>query len=141
MKAFISGDGYSKKWKTHFPDLEKRIITHNLVDPKFNNLVSNCSKIYPIDLVPSLFHGIHIRIMDCIGSGVMPLVEYSRDLDLVFKGACLPTLKNYSEAESTAKCYLNNDSKRETVVNNLREFVKINYAPKDVIGAILEKIS
>lgn len=141
MKAFISGDGYYNKWKAHFPDLDKRIIPHNLNDPHFNNLVCNCSKIYPIDLVPSLFHGIHIRIMDCIGSGILPLVEYSRDLDLVFKDASIPTLKNYKDAENTARCYLNNDSKREAVVNDLREYVKINYAPKDIIGAILEKVS
>lgn len=141
MKAFISGDGYHRKWKAYFPDVDQRIIPHTLFDPNFNNLVCNCSKIYPIDLVPSLFHGIHIRIMDCIGSGIMPLVEYSEDLDLVFKDAYIPTLKNYDEAEKKAKLYLMNDSKRENIINELREYVKASYASKDIIKTILEDVS
>jgi hypothetical protein len=140
LKAYISGDGYSNKWIKHFPELNEKIIPYESFNPGFNNLLCNCGKIYPIDLVPSLFNGIHIRIMDCIGSGIMPLVEYSADLDIVFKDAHMPSLKNYTEAEKTTRCYLNNDSKREAIVNDLREYVKIKYAPEDIIGGILQKL-
>lgn len=140
MKAYISGDGYNNKWAKYFPDLKDKIIPYESFNPGFNNLLCNCGKIYPIDLVPSLFNGIHIRIMDCIGSGIMPLVEYSQDLDLVFKDTYIPSLKNYNDAEKTARCYLNNDSKREAIINDLREYVKVKYAPKDIIGSILKKV-
>jgi DUF based on E. rectale Gene description (DUF3880) len=141
MKAYISGSGYSNKWKKYFPELDEKIIPYESFNPKFNNLLSNCGKIYPVDLVPSLFNGIHIRIMDCIGSGIMPMVEYSSDLDLVFNDTPIPFIKNYHEAESTARIYLNNDSKREAVINNLRDFVKVKYAPKKIVGGILEKLN
>jgi hypothetical protein len=140
MKAYISGEGYKNKWANYFPELDEKIIPYESFDPKFNNLVCNCSKIYPIDLVPSLFNGIHIRIMDCIGSGIMPLVEYSQDLDLVFNDTPVPFIKNYNDAENTARHYLNNDSKRESIVFNLRKFVQEKYAPQNIIGDILKKI-
>lgn len=140
MKAYISGDGYFSKWKAYFPELEKRIVPIKYVDQPTTNLICNCGKIYPIDLVPSFFQGIHIRIMDSIGSGVMPLVEHSDNIDMVFDKAELPCLKNYEEAEKLAKYYLQNDSRRERIVANLRDFVADRYEPKNVIRGMLEDV-
>ena len=70
----------------------------------------------------------------------MPLVEYSEDLDLVFDDIVLPSLKKYEDAEDLAKYYLANDSRRERIVGNLREYADSKYAPKKIIKEILEQI-
>lgn len=140
LKAYISGDGFFSKWKGYFPGLESKITPIKYFDQNITNLVCNCGKIYPIDLVPSFFHGIHIRIMDSIGSGVMPLVEYSNDIDFVFNDIELPCLKNYDEAENLAKYYLENDSRRERVVENLRDYVSRKYEPRKIVKEILEDV-
>jgi len=140
MRAYITGSAYQQKWKKYFPELEAKIIPYQSFDTQFNNLVCNCSKVYPVDLVPSLFNGIHIRIMDCIGSGIMPLVEYSCDLERVFDEFPLPAIRNYHEAEKIAIHYISKDQERERLVDNLRGFVKTKYNPGKVIGAILQKI-
>ncbi|MBI1781997.1 MAG: glycosyltransferase [Sphingobacteriales bacterium] len=139
LKAYISGDSYNSKWKKYFPELEAKIVPYDSFNPGFNNLLSNCSKIYPVDLVPSLFNGVHIRIMDCIGSGIMPLIDYSTDLDIVFKDHALPYIKNYNEAERIARHYIKNDTERETLMKGVRQMVKEKYMPQTVIKGILEK--
>lgn len=141
MKAYITGDGYQTKWRTFFPNLEKRIIPYNDFNQSFNNLLNNCAKVYPIDLVPSLFNGIHIRIMDCIGSGILPLPEYSSDLDLVFSKVLLPSVRHYADAEKTALHYIERDQERENIVKELREFVHDQFSPKMVINRILTAIN
>lgn len=139
--AYITGNAYTQKWKNWFPELEKNIIPHQINDPVFNNLVCNCSKLYPVDLVPSLFNGIHIRIMDCIGSGILPVIEYSADLDLVFRGIEVPVLRNYNNAEPLVKKYLQNDVARINVVKALREYVIDRYEPGKVLRKIVEDIT
>ena len=140
LKAYISGDGYEKIWAESFPDLEKRIIKHNIIDQNFNNIVYNACKIAPIELVPSLFHGIHIRVFDVLGSRAFPLCEYSKDLDTLFLGLNIPFITNYAEANELARYLLSNDNYRQSLTEQMVERVESIHRPKLVIGRMLKKI-
>jgi len=136
LKAYISGDGYANKWSKLFPELKDKIIKHDVVD----NIVYNCSKIAPIELVPSLFNGIHIRVLDVLGSGIFPLCEYSKDLETLFQGLDVPLIKHYSEAEGLTKVLLNDDKYRLMLIKQMRTRVEDTHNPKIVISRMLNKV-
>jgi spore maturation protein CgeB len=138
LKAFMNKDVYNTKWAAFFPGLKSKIIPHNRYDQVFNNIVYNCSKICPVDLVPSLFHGVHIRVFDSLGSGIFPLCEYSPDLIKVFEGIDFPYINNYEDAETIAESLLNADLKRKDLIQKMRTHVMQNYAPKLVIRRMLD---
>lgn len=138
LRAYISGD--MSRWLEFFPEIGSKIIPHDRFDAGFNNLVYNCSKIAPVELVPSLFKGIHVRIFDILGAGILPLCEYSADLDTVFAGMDIPVIKNYPEAQEVARFWLNNDVKRQECVRQMRDRVLANYAPEMVIQRMLDRV-
>jgi len=139
-KIFTHGPSWSK-WLKHFPELEDNIvIRRNRMSDRELNTILNCCKIYPVDANPGLLNGLHIRIFDCIASGILPIVEYRDDLDIVFKGVEIPSIRNYLLAESIAKKYLNDDSLRESTSSILQEFVKSNYSPKITIRNIISHL-
>lgn len=140
LKAYISGDGYTNKWSKLFPELNNKIIKHDVVDNQFNNMVYNCSKIAPIELVPSLFNGIHIRVFDVLGAGIFPLCEYSKDLEILFQGLDVPLIKHYSEAEGLTRALLNDDKYRKMLIKQMRIRVEDMHNPKIVISRMLNKV-
>lgn len=140
LRAYISGDGYDQRWKELFPDLASNIIPHNEFNQKFNNIVYNCSKISPVEQVPSLFNGIHVRIFDILGSGIFPLCEHCVDLDTVFKGLNIPFIRSYYEIPNIVRQLLSNDFIRNEMVQEMRDLVLKNFAPEKVIQRIIERI-
>lgn len=138
LRAYISGS--MDRWLSFFPALEDKIIPHNRFDAGFNNLVYNCSKIAPVELVPSLFKGIHVRVFDILGAGILPLCEYSADLETVFSGIDLPLIKNYAEGTEMARFWLDNESKRLSCVEAMRRRVAGGYAPEMVIRRMTDYI-
>lgn len=140
LKAFISGEGFTSRWAGFFPGLENRVIPHNRFDPAFNNMVFNSSKIAPIDAVPSLFRGIHIRMIEALGAGILPLCEYTSDLDLLFGGIDYPSIKNYGEAREMASWYIRNGKEREEAVRLMRNEIEKRYSPDAVAGRIFDTI-
>ena len=127
-KFFITGNGYKKHWEQFFPNLKDKIIKHDKYDAEFNNIVYNCSKIMPCDLPPALFNGVHIRIFDALGAGILPLCEHSRDLDIIFEGIDYPSIKNYDEIRETAGFYLRNDQIRSDLIKRMRNRILEHYA-------------
>jgi spore maturation protein CgeB len=129
------------RWFEFFPELRKKFI---LLQKPFTfdevNILSNYAKVYPVEANPGLINGLHIRIFDCIGSGVLPLVEYRRDAEIIFKDIEIPVIKNYSEAASIAKKYMGNDKLRETTIEKLRTFVLENYKPEKVLSRVLNHV-
>lgn len=141
LKVFLSGSGYQKRWKSFFPELSKNIVQHNSYDQKFNNLVYNCSKIGPVELVPSLFNGVHVRVMDLLGAGIFPLCEYSSDLDRVFAGLDIPYIRHYDEASSLADYLLNNEEYRLSLIRQMRDRINSTYSPEKVISRMLASLN
>lgn len=138
FRAYISGS--MERWHDLFPGAASKIVPHDRFDAGFNNLVYNCSKIAPVELVPSLFKGIHVRVFDILGSGILPLCEHSADLDTVFEGMDIPTIKKYPQAEEVARFWLNNESKRQACVQAMRQRVLERYTPEMVIQRMLSTI-
>ncbi|TNE54867.1 MAG: hypothetical protein EP344_13965 [Bacteroidetes bacterium] len=139
LRAYISGSGM-ERWYTFFPEVEARIIPHDRFDAGFNNLVYNCSKIAPVEQVPSLFNGIHVRVFDILGAGILPLCEYSTDLTEVFSGIDIPLIKNYPEGVEMARFWLDNEAKRLECVRQMRERVEAQYQPVMVIRRMLDRL-
>lgn len=140
LKAFISGDGYLNRWQELFPDLESHIIPHGRYDHKFNNLVYNCSKIYPVETVPALFNGIHIRVFEALGAEILPICEYTSDLDIVFGDMGIPVIRSYHEAAEIADYYIRNEVMRLEMIRKMRERVHGNYSSKTVVGRALSAL-
>ncbi len=129
------------RWFKFFPAVENKFTL--LVKPlSFEkvNILSNCAKVYPVDANPGLLNGLHLRIFDCIGSGILPLVEYKKDIETVFKDVEIPIIRNYNDAEAVAKKYIEDDELRINTLNKLRSFINENYKPELVIKRILGKV-
>ena len=138
MDIKIYGRGW-ENWFNYFPELEKKYLSLNKpLTFEMVNMLSNCSKIYPVDANPGLLNGIHIRIFDCIGSGILPLVEYRKDLDIVFKDVKIPIINNYNEAADKAKYFLENENERIEIIKSLQKFVYTNFTPIIAAEKIIE---
>ena len=137
LKAYMSGDGYSRRWKENFPELKDSIIAHHSFDSGFNNKIYNCSKICPVDLVPSLFNGVHIRTWDILGAGSFPLCEYSSDLEEIFRGLDVPLIRKYSEAADIAGYLLRNEAERSEMSAAMLARALELHSPEKVIARML----
>ena len=130
-----------KKWFGEFPDLRDHFIENKTrLSDREVNLISNCCKIYPVDANPGLIHGIHARILDCIGSGILPIVEYRTDLDRVFHDVEIPVIRDYREAPELARQYLNDSEKREYTLNRLKAHLDTFYSPEQSMSFLISKI-
>ena len=128
------------RWVNFFPELKNKILAHDRFDSSFNNLVYNCSKIAPVEQVPSLFNGIHVRAIDTLGAGILPLCEYSPDLDKVFSGLDIPMIRDYEEGREMARYWLEHDQEREACVQGMRKRVQENYEPSMVIERMTDYV-
>ncbi len=133
---------YGREWEywfNYFPKLKEKYHPLNdiLTFEEVNRLCNN-SKIYPIDLNPGLINGLHIRIFDAIGSGILPLVEYSKDIDAIFNNVPIPVIKDYREAPELAEYYLKNENERLFLIEKLKNYVDSNYSPELAVNKILD---
>ena len=139
LKAYISGGGM-ERWLKYFPELRDKVLSHDRFDPGFNNLVYNCSKIAPVEQVPSLFNGVHVRVFDALGAGILPLCEYSADLEGVFSGIEIPLIRNYEEGKEMARYWLENEEERKACVYQMRNRAHEQYAPSLVIKRMMKQM-
>ena len=139
LRAYISGKG-AERWVDFFPELQGKVLEHNRFDAGFNNLVYNCSKIAPVEQVPSLFHGIHVRAIDALGAGILPLCEYSKDLACLFDGLEVPMIGDYEEGREMARYWLEHEQERQECVARMRKRIEENYEPTMVVGRMMEYV-
>lgn len=129
------------RWYNDFPELAAKVVRpYKRLTNQEMNLIMNCCKIYPVDANPGLINGVHLRIFECIGSGILPLAEYRRDIETLFGKSGIPIIKNYKNAASLAEHFLKNEAEREQINNELRSLVQREYAPQAALGNLLEKI-
>jgi spore maturation protein CgeB len=140
IRIYMSGNGYDRHWKTFFPGLKEKVIRHDRFDHNFNNLVYNCSRISPVEQVPSLFMGVHIRIFEILGAGCFPLCEYSHDLEQVFAGLDVPFIKDYREAEAIGNYLLSNNDFRAGLVTSMRSVVNERFSGKAVVKRMIDRL-
>lgn len=125
---YFLGPEYWKKWFVHFPELRDKWIckTGHLPDDELN-LMMNCAKIIPVDANPGIINGLHIRVFDTIASGVLPLVEYRKDLDEIFKDTGLDFIKSYNDIPELASNFIKHDFERSVLVEKLQKTVLQKY--------------
>lgn len=130
-----------KRWYKEFPALEKCVChTGTRINAKQHNEILNSAWLYPVDANPGLINGVHIRIIDCINSGVIPITEYRKDVEQVFDGTGLPVIKCYSDAENVASELLRDPALYHKILGNLRDFVFARYSPEITMGELLSWI-
>ncbi|MCU0285006.1 MAG: glycosyltransferase [Acidobacteria bacterium] len=141
MDLNIYGTGHWQRWFTYFPELKQRFRLLSEPMPVGQvNTICNCSKIYPVDANPGLIHGLHVRVFDCIGSGILPMVEYRKDLDRVFKDVTIPRITNYDEAMEKAQYFLDHEAERRETVKQLQDYAGKHFLPEHALKRMLERI-
>lgn len=130
-----------RTWYNEFPKLKNRVVhpEKRLTDSELNTLL-NCCKLYPVDSNIGLINGVHWRIFECIGSGILPLAEYRKDIKEIFGKVGMPIISNYKKASDLAGYYLNNENERRDILNGLQSFLDKNYSPADCIGKVLDEM-
>jgi len=128
-----------RRWYRFFPELEKRVVhpEKRISDEELNTIL-NCCKIYPVDANPGLLNGIHLRVFDCIASGILPLAEYRKDIKDVFGQEGLPLIEDYKKASSMAEYYLKNEDERREIVEKLREKVYEQFSPEKSVQRLFD---
>ncbi len=128
-------------WYHQFPGLQKRVIVQrNWISHEEHNTILNCCKLYPVDANPAVINGLHIRILDCLASGILPLVEHRGDVETVFKEVHLPLIRSYAEAGDLARHFLQNEDLRTSTLEELRAFAQERYTPGKTMRTLLELI-
>jgi hypothetical protein len=137
----IYGSSAWGRWVDIFPSLKDKIVLHSGRLPFDTvNTIMNCGKIYPVDVNPGILNGIHIRVYECINSGILPIVEYTKDLDSVFKGTDLPIIKDYRESKEIGEYYISHEKERKELVDKLRVFVSNHYTPALAAKTMIDRI-
>jgi len=137
----VLGNNKWLRWLDFFPELKSKFeLIHDRISMEKLVIMSKCAKLYPVDASPAILNGVHLRVFDCIAMGVLPLVEYRKDLDTFFKNTNLPIIKNYDEAVSQAKKYISNHNLRESILKELIAFTKEKYSAEISLQRILSKL-
>ena len=137
----VHGSGMWQRWLEFFPELKSKFIlkTSRYSDEHINQLFAG-AKIYPVDANPGLLNGIHLRVFDCIGYGLLPLPEYRKDIESVFINTGLPLIKDYNEAASIAQYYIDNEKERLEIIKNMRNVLRQKFIPEKFVSRILDKL-
>ncbi len=117
-----------KGWFTQFPELKSKFkIKKGYLKDEELNLFMNCTKIVPVDANPGIINGCHIRVFDTIATGKLPLIEYRKDLDDIFKDTGLIFIKNYNEIPELTRYYLEHDTERNSLTEMLHDKILNKY--------------
>lgn len=130
-----------RRWYRYFPDLEAKVLhpKQRISEADLNTML-NCCKIYPVDANPGILNGIHLRVFECIASGILPLPEYRKDIATVFDQTGLPIIRNYKDAAAMAEYYLKHEDERKDIINELRMFTETNFSPAKSVANLLNMI-
>lgn len=130
------------RWFSYFPELEGKVVffQQRISETDLNTML-NCCKIYPVDANPGLINGIHLRIFECIVSGILPIAEYRKDVKNIFGPVGLPIIDNYNKGAEIAEYYLKHEKERFDIIDNLRNFTEKNFSPQIAIGNLLDSIN
>lgn len=131
-----------KEWFVQFPDLRlKWKLKKDYLKDEELNIMMNCTKIIPIDANPGIINGCHIRVFDTIAAGVLPLVEYRKDLDAIFKDTGLPFIKNYDEIPEITHYLIDHNVERNSLIEKLQISVLSNYSTQKAAETIFSALT
>lgn len=131
------------RWFKYFPELESKFTLSNYIETTKLNKMFNKTKVIPVDGNPAIINGMHVRAIEVMGSGALPLIEYRKDVEeIIFKGFGkeLPLIRDYSKAADVAGYYLKNDSEREDLALKMKDFFNAKYTIKSCADLIVDQI-
>ena len=136
----IFGTTEWNKWLSYFPELYPHFnLGTERISQKELNMAINCTKVYPIDQNTGIVNGLHLRVFEAIGAGTLPVMEWRKDVDMVF-GKLLPVIKNYNESREIVSYYLLNEQVRNDTISKLRTLIKNDYTPSLYVKRIIKKL-
>ncbi len=139
----IYGSRHWKKWFREFPALENKYTETYYIPVELLNKMMNKSKIIPVDGNPGILNGFHMRLLEALGSGSLPLIEYRYDVKHeLFQGskANIPLIHDYRKAGQIADYYLKNETERKELVKELKNFISRKYSPEMNAERILNSL-
>ena len=141
-KLQIHGNQAWKRWFQFFPELEPYFINKQAFIPveKLNKMY-NCTKIIPVDGNPGIFNGIHLRILEALSAGALPLMEFNADMDFIFKDVSdLPAVKDYRAIPEMVEYYLSNENSRCEMIDKMTHTYKNQFSNKLIADYLINKI-
>ncbi|MRR21791.1 hypothetical protein EG830_02275 [bacterium] len=139
----IYGNSAWKRWFDLFPELKPAFVETGYLDTARVNLMFNRTKIVPVDGNPAIINGVHLRLMEALGAGTLPLTEYRQDIDkLIFEGSGLeiPFIRDYGKAADIAGYWLRHDREREETADAMRSFVMKRYSSAENAARLSERL-
>mgnify|MGYP000099899159 CR=1 FL=1 len=129
----IHGNDDWERWFKDFPGLKAHYRERKeYISTEKMNKMYNATKIIPIDGNPGLLHAAHWRLMEVLGSGTLPLMEWQNGLAEIFpEGSDLPAVHSYDDIKEMTRFYLDNEEKRVEKVEWMRNFVLDKYSVKN----------
>lgn len=127
----IYGNSAWKRWFNFFPELKSVYKESGYISVKDLNLMFNHTRIIPVDGNPGILAGAHIRMVEALSAGALPLIEYRIDLEnILFKdiGHELPLIRDYSKAGDIASSWLADENARRQMVNSMFAFLSDKYS-------------
>lgn len=128
-------------WFTYFPELRNKMVLGERLSISTVQKIMKCCKLYPVDSNPGIINGLHVRIFDSIKLGLLPLVEYKRDLEFAFPGFEIPVIENYNIINEIVIKNLADDFKRLSLIKSLQEYLNDYYNPVRVVSELLDKLN
>ncbi len=123
------GDDW-KRWFEYFPKLKTvfKERTGYITVERLNDMY-NATKIAPVDANPGLLHAVHWRMLEALGSGALPLMEWQEGVEELFGGiADIPAVKVFEEAKEMTQFYLEHEDKRLDMVAQLTNRINENHS-------------
>ena len=134
----IFGNATWNKWLNEFPELEGHFINSKYVTENELNRLYNCSKLMPVDGNPGLINGMHIRVAEALSAGVLPIIEWRKDIEDVFANInYLPIIKNYAQIREVVTYYLRNEKARLTAVSEMETIYKEKFPEAEFIQMLV----
>lgn len=140
----IYGSKHWKKWFRDFPALRDKYIESGYIPIERLNAMMNRSKLIPVDGNPGILNGFHLRLLEALGSGALPVVEYRTDVENeLFRGcgSIAPLVRDYRKAGEIAGYYLKNENERKELSRTLKDHVNSQYSPEKNSERILSWLS
>lgn len=143
FKTRIYGNDAWERWFPFFPELKPLFRRSEYIPSKKLNMMFNRTKIIPVDGNPSIINGAHLRLLEALAAGALPLIEYRKDVvEEIFRdsGINLPVIRSYNEAHDVASYWLANDEERLKTIGSMRTFLQEKYSAEKNAARISERL-
>jgi hypothetical protein len=140
----IHGNRAWHRWFQFFPELASVFHESGFIPTNLLNAMFNKTKLMPVDGNPAVLNGFHLRTFEALGAGVLPLIEYRKDVEEeIFTDIDiqLPIIRSYSDATAMAERYLSDEQLRSETVNLMKHLVLTKYSAERNAERLLEFLS